>query len=72
MLNDTENRLIQSSIESLRIAGLGVMLIAGKYGDKKLDDLAEKILKLQGNVETQYGKMIARTTRRKNAEVVEK
>lgn len=74
MLTETEHRLMQSAAEQLRLAGLGAMLIAEQYSNKKLEKVALSILKLHGAMETEHGKMVSvhiRKPRRKKEEMNE-
>lgn len=64
MLTDIEKTLMQASVENLRLTGLGVWRIAENKKNKKLYAIAEKIFKLHGALETEYGKMIAAKARK--------
>lgn len=64
MLTDTEHKLMQSAAEQMRLAGLSALLIAEQKTNKKLEKIAESILKLHGVLETAYGKMVSGKTRK--------
>lgn len=71
-LTDTEHRLMQSALESLRVTGLAVWDMAKQHNQKGLGKIAEAILKKHGALETEYGKIIstkARRPRRKKEEM---
>ena len=71
-LTKAERYLIQSALESLRIAGLVVWETAKRHEHKRLGQIAEAILKKHGALETEYGKMMtakARKPRRRKEEM---
>ena len=71
-LTEAERYLIQSALESLRIAGLVVWETAKRHEHKRLGQIAESILKKHGALETEYGRMLTtkvRKPRRKKEEM---
>lgn len=67
-LTEAERYLIQSALESLRIAGLVVWETAKRHKNKRLGQIAESILKKHGSLETEYGRMLATRVRRPRRE----
>ena len=63
-LTETEHRSMQSALENLRIAGLSVYKIARQRDLKRLEKMAEAILKKHGALETEYGKIILMKVRK--------
>ena len=57
-LTEAEHNLMWFALENLRIAGLAAYKIARQHEQKKLEKIAEGILKKHGALETEYGKML--------------